>query len=328
MCACVCIYMHTYNPFLFSPLDVFVGLLDLPEELNDLTDINSAQFLSTSSSNSIIDQSHQQQLPPTQQMDMSMQQQTSNMATPPSMAAPANMATPPINNISSSTGTPSPSNVSGISSQLVGHGSATPPPNAVVSTSGDPTPTLPSISSSPSHSVSLPPSSSLPPPVNMTNSPYQVHNPVNMYNPRQHHMGMHPQGGGVGGGAMHGSYGMPRAGGYPPHPGMQNRIVYNNPHMVPHQPMMPSGGMAMDPGYSAPPPLQMMHHPMGPGGMYQPHAPPPHPQQKIDVQPRPPQQAMMTDNSQQRVSVERGREREKEREKERERERERGRKKG
>ncbi|XP_019862925.1 PREDICTED: CREB-binding protein-like isoform X2 [Amphimedon queenslandica] len=258
------------------------GFIELPEELTDI------QLLTGSDSNNLLDQP----FPSAQQLDLPVPQ-SSNVATPPNMGTPtnnmttpSNMVTPPINNINSNTGTPSPSNMGGIPSQLVTHGSATPPPNAVVSTSGDPTPTLPSISSSPSHS--FPPSSSLPQAnATMTNSPYQM----NMYQQRPH-PGMHPQGP-MGGAPMHGNtYGMPRAAYH--HAGMPRMMPgYNNPHMMsPHQPMLQSGGMGgmggMDHGYpSQPTHPQMMQQPIG--GMYQHHAPPPPPPtHRIEV--RSPQQ--------------------------------------
>ena len=109
-----------------------------------------------------------------------------------------NSLAPPVN-----TGTPPPNiGLSPHQLQNMMGGSATPSPNAGISTSGDPTPTLPSVSASPTHAVSVPPPTM--PNMGMgggnipINHPYQPHpqhpHMNNMYQSRMAtaHSGMSP----------------------------------------------------------------------------------------------------------------------------------------
>ena len=147
------LFMHPFNHLsIHLSTDMLVQLLDLPDELNEISDMNSNAFLGAP-------------LPSFNNIDS----QTVNMG---QLGNPGDLATPPLNNMSNSA-TPPP-NI-GISNQLNSHvlGNSTPPPNAVISTSGDPIPPLPSVSASPTHSISVPSSSSLMAPLASIETPTQ-----------------------------------------------------------------------------------------------------------------------------------------------------------
>ena len=228
------LFMHPFNHLsIHLSTDMLVQLLDLPDELNEISDMNSSAFLGAplSSSNNI-------------------DSQTVNMG---QLGNPGDLATPPLNNMSNSA-TPPP-NI-GISNQLNSHvlGNSTPPPNAVISTSGDPTPPLPSVSASPTHSISVPSSSSLMAPSASIGSPYHHMTNNTMYN-HGNHMTTPP---GMMAGQMDGrlpGYAQGPQRPYNPNVGIgTQRMVsrFPTPHMNPHVP------------HQTPPPHLMNQHPVDP----------------------------------------------------------------
>ena len=158
---------------IFSLLDVLVGLLDLPDELNEISDTSFHGGGGAAPPTNNIDQ-HSLDINPLQNSLTSNQQLT---GPPPKM----NSLAPPVN-----TGTPPPNiGLSLYQLQNMMGGSATPSLNAGISTSGDPTPMLPSVSASPTHAVSVPPPTM--PNMGMSGSNIPVNHPYQQH-PQHPHM--------------------------------------------------------------------------------------------------------------------------------------------